>query len=432
VAVSSAAFVRAPGQAGKLVAKRRDPGSAGPFWALIALTGIVLLAPQSYVPALAPFRIALLTAAFAIGAHLFDRFVRREPFVTFTPELRITAALVGWVVLTTPFSMWPGGSLAFLLDFYLKTLAIFWLLGNTVDTLTRLQQVAWALSVLAVPLAATGIANFVSGAFMEGASRIVGYEAPLTANPNDLALMLNLILPLTAALLRISTMPSVRALLLLMIALDVVAVIATFSRAGFLMLTMTAGLSIRKLLRRQEQGWAIAAMLLLLVCVPLLPSGYVDRLATIANIEADPTGSAQARWNDTLAAVRLVLTDPLVGAGVGMNVVALNDVRGPTWKAVHNAYLQYAVELGVPGLVLFVLLLVRSIRSAASVERRPAFTPAQRTLGHLAGGIRMGLVVFAVGALFGPVGYHVYFYYMAGLAVAASAIARTESVHPTP
>ena len=51
--------------------------------------------------------------------------------------------------------------------------------------------------------ALTAVQHYRAGDFMRGApsSRIEGYDAPLTQNPNDLALMLNLLLPLAVALL---------------------------------------------------------------------------------------------------------------------------------------------------------------------------------------------------------------------------------------
>lgn len=49
-----------------------------PFWAMMIFTFILLFAPQNYVPALAPFRIALLTAVLAITAYLLDRIRRGQ------------------------------------------------------------------------------------------------------------------------------------------------------------------------------------------------------------------------------------------------------------------------------------------------------------------------------------------------------------------
>ena len=41
---------------------------------------------------------------------------------------------------------------------------------------------------------------------------------------------------------------------------------------------------------------------------------------------------------------------------MGIELLVLNETVGSKWRAVHNTYLEYAVDLGVPGLALFVLL----------------------------------------------------------------------------
>src|SRR5678816_2279272 len=98
-------------------------------------------------------------------------------------------------------------------------------------------------------------------------------------------------------------------------------------------------------------------------------SGYTKRLATMINTSADPTGSAQARWQDTVAAIGYVRENPLIGAGIGQDILALNEARGLGWRSVHNVYLQYAVDLGLPGAILFVVLLGLCVSAAAAVER---------------------------------------------------------------
>src|SRR2546428_7949047 len=401
--------------------------SAVPFWALMTFTFILLLAPQSYFPALVPFRIALLTAAVAVITHVYDRLSHRQPIVHLTGEMWITLCLVGWAILTVPMSLRPGGSLSFLFEVYLKTLVVFWLLSNVVNTLTRLRQVVWVLTVMTVPMAATALDNFISGTFLQGSNRIVGYEAPLTGNPNDLALMLNLILPLSVALFLIARRTLVRTVLLVVIALDVIAVVVTFSRGGFLTLATIIVMYLWKLRKRLAGGWAWSVLVVALACLPLLPSGYFDRLSTITNIESDSTGSAQERWRAKLAAANLVVQNPIVGVGVGMNTLALNEERGHYSVPVHNVYLVYAVELGILGLVLFLMLLAGCMKSAISVQQRSASVRALRELFYLAEGIQISLIAFAVAALFDPCGYDVSFYYIAGLAVAVRAAYETES-----
>ena len=401
--------------------------SAAPFWALMCFSFVLLIAPQEIFPVLGPLRIALIAASVAIITYLLDRFRRRQPLTLLTREIWLSAGLMAWAIATVPLSFWPGGSVAFLLKFYLKSLAIFWLLSNVVSTLTRLRQVAWALSLMAVPLAATAVGNFLSASFLPGLAaqaprRIVGYDAPLTGNPNDLALMLNLIIPLGVALLLAVERPALRVLLVAVITLDVLAVIVTFSRGGFLTLMTIAGVYVWKLRGRPQRTLAWAALALALACLPLLPAGYMDRLATITNIDSDVTHSAQLRWNDTVTAAKFVVANPLVGGGVGMNALTLNHERGFGWSAIHNVYLEYAVELGMPGLILFLLLLVGCIKSAAIVQRRCAGVPGLRDLFYLAEGIQISLLAFSLAAFFHPVAYHLYFYYIAALAVAAHSL----------
>jgi len=410
-----------------------DPGVAGaeaaaPFWALMTFTAILILAPQTLLPALKPLHIAFLSAALAGVTYLFERFIHRQPLFKTNPALLLAVALAAWATLTAPLSYWPGGSASYLMDVYFKSLVVFWLLGSVVNSVARLRIVAWALSLMAIPLALSGVKYFFTGGFASqesshGLERITGYDAPLTQNPNDLALMLDLILPLSLALLLDSRRPAVRLLLLGTVCLSALAVVATFSRAGFLTLGVIALLYLWTLFRRRQQGLAIVALLLMLASLPLMPSAYVERLGTITDIQSDTTGSAQARLQDTEAALGFTASHPLIGAGIGMNILALNAVRGATWREVHNVYLVYAVELGLPGLILFLLLLGTCLRSVGRARQLSAAQPGQEALQLLAEGIRTSLIAFAVAAFFYPDAYQFYFYYLAGLAVAARAIA---------
>ena len=398
--------------------------SALPFRGMMVFTFILLLSPQTFIPVLARAHIALLTGGLAVVVHWWSRFKTRQPIMRVTRELWLSAVLLIWAIVTIPVSQWPMGSLQILVDLFLKAVIIFWLLSNTVTTMSRLLTVAWGVSLMAVPLAVTAVRSF-SGAGA-GASRIVGYEAALTQNPNDLALTLNLILPLTVALFLISRQAVLRGFLAGVIVLDATAVVATFSRGGFLALATILVLYLRSLHGLRERRWAIAAVLLALAAMPLLPSSYLERLGTITNVQADQTGSAQERVRDTKAAVSFVLSHPITGAGLGMNILALNEIRGAHWLQVHNAYLEYAMDLGWIGLGLFLLLLASCIRTAARVRTQCAELPALRDLCVLAEAIRITLVAFAVAACFHPVAYHFFFFYFGALAVAAGAVYEVE------
>jgi O-antigen ligase len=257
-------------------------------------------------------------------------------------------------------------------------------------------------------------------------SRISGYEGGLTANPNDLALMLNLIFPLTMALLMGSRKPRTRYILMGILLLDILAVVATFSRGGFLTLAALFIIYLWKFRNRFERRWIIAALFIVMICIPLLPSAYWDRLSTTVNSSSDPTGSAQERTTTLLSAAVFVAKHPVVGAGLGMDILAMNDERGVIWGKVHNVYLQYGVDLGLPGMILFLMLLIACIKSTTKVQRQAARVPALQELWFLAQGVQISLLAFSVAGMFHPVAYHLYFYYMAGLAVALRTVYEVE------
>lgn len=412
----------APGQA-----RVAPVGGGTAFWALMAFTFVLLVSPQSFIPALAPLHLALLAAAIAGLMYLVGALTRRGPGLHLSPEMRIAAGLLVWATVTLPFSYWPGGSVDFMLDIYIKALIIFWLLGNVVNTPARLRTAIWVLSLLAVPLALSGVWSFFTGGFLaeelsHGADRIEGYEAALTDNPNDLALMLNLILPLTLALFLDSRKAWVRSLLGGIACLDAIAIVATYSRAGFLTLAVVCFVYLLYMFKRRR----VTAFLFagLVICsIPLLPASYLHRLDTITNIQSDQTNSAQTRLSDSIVAAQYVAGHPLVGAGIGQDILALNQMRGRTWTKVHDAYLEYAVDLGLPGLLLFLWLMVSTLRGAGEARRLAPPTGPLASVHRIAEGINVSLWGFAVAAFFYPDGYEFYFYYIAGLAIAARQIA---------
>jgi len=391
------------------------------FRSLMVLMGIVMLAPQAIFPALAPLRIALLTAGVAIGAHVFECSSAGRPIIFVTREMRIAVALLSWALLTIPFSLWPGGSVALFTDQFLKALVLFGLIANTVVTMARFRQFAWGISLMTAPIAATAIMNYKH---LGGSQRISGYEGGLTSNPNDLALTLNIVMPFILVLVGLTRRPVLRTVLLACVGLNIIAVILTFSRGGFITLAVILAVTVAKLLWSRKRALGVAFLAISLLCLPLLPRSYWHRLTTIADIDSDETGSAQARRWSTFASFRFVLTHPVVGAGIGSDIQALNQENSSSWHAVHNVYLQYAVDLGLPGVALFLALFATCLAAAST-----ALTGIERgrkawELGQLAHATRLSLIAFGVAGLFHPVAYNFYFYYLAGLASACGQMAK--------
>lgn len=390
------------------------------FGALIAFTTILLVSPQAWFPAIKSFRIALLSACVAVVAHLAGRASGLTPALPVRREMAIALALTLWAALTIPLSIWPGGSWSALTDHLIKAVVFFWLIGTLVTTRQRLELFTWVLAFCSIPLAATALDNYRSGVFVTHASsavqRIAGYVggSGLAGNPNDLALMLNLLMPITGALMVITRRPWLRMVAAAALVLSIAAVVVTLSRAGFITLAVIAALAVMAMMRRGAVISALLITFLGLGAVVMMPEKYVARLSTITNIEADVTGSAQGRWNDYFLSLEYIQQHPLTGAGLGQDLLALNATRGfETWRSVHNAYLQAAVDLGIPGMALFLALFFASLANARRVRRQ---SPGD--LAVLAQGVQISLLAFAVAAFFHPIAYQFYFFCLAGLSVA--------------
>jgi hypothetical protein len=406
---------------GLLTGSWEPPQTAIPFWATMVFIGILLFSPQSYFPSLESLRPAMIPAVIGISAYILDRIGSRAPLFIQGREVWVAGALLAWSTMTIPFSIWPGGSVNFLFGYFLKVFATSWLLSHSAATLVRLRQATWCLSIMAIGLGMFAFNNYLTGYVVEQ-ERVLGNEGGLTKNPNDLALMVNIIVPLTMALLLSNHRPWVRITLFGMLVVEGLTVISTISRAGFLTLGFILITYAWKLRRRAGRVWVNAILICALFALPLLPSSYFTRMSTIIHTEQDATGSAGERWTDMMIAVRYALSSPLVGAGVGMNMVAMNEARGGEWRPVHNVFLEYTVDLGVPGLLLFVWLLWTSVTSAAEVHRQAVHTVEMKELAYLAEGVHISLLAFAVSAMFYPVGYNPYFFYLAALALAARAV----------
>ncbi|HEY3066269.1 MAG TPA: O-antigen ligase family protein [Methylomirabilota bacterium] len=404
------------------VARLAPLRSAGaPFWGLMFFTFILYISPQVYMPFLQPLRLAMVSSGLAIILYLLDRLFRGGNLTVVTPPLKLAIILYVLAAASIPTSLWPGGSFELLTGDLWKSLLIFALLSNVVDTVRRMKLLLGSLACWGTFMAYSGARDFSAGQF-SGEGRIGGYESALAGNPNDFAFTLNLLIAVTLGLFFATRRTLHRVLLGIALLVMTWGVITSFSRAGFLTL-LAIGLVI--LIERVRKGdmLTVGAVLALVTCaIVISPAGYGHRIYSIIDFDADPTGSARGRYEGNFVGLELIQERPLLGHGLGMNGLAFVE-RGIGWTGLHNAYLQVGADLGIPALVVFVLLLWRLFQSVNMVSAQLRAGPGDRELAALTNGVRLALTAFTIGALFHPAAYHFYFFYTAGLAVSVRTIA---------
>jgi O-antigen ligase len=366
-------------------------------WAFVALARIGDLVPSAQVVVLAAGVTLVLAAA-----------LRGRPVtpVAQVPEARMVAALFALGILSVPFSAWPGGSVAFLVD-WAKSLLFFALLLHAVRSLADGERLARALVAAVLVL---GLLSLV----MVRTDRME-FQA---YDPNDLAFVMICGLPFAVMLAARGT-GAWRLVGAGAAALAVTAVVLTRSRGGFLSLLVVSALLFVRLRRRSLAATMAAAGIALLVVTAASPA-FWDRMGTILGsgeadaVDYDRAGLVAARLEVWRAGLSLMLARPLTGVGVGAFEVAYRNAFG-LWKAGHSAYLQIGAELGVAGLALFVALLVRARAGARAAARALRAAPRPPRGLWVAEALEVSVWGYAAAAAALSQAYSLWFYVLVGL-----------------
>lgn len=406
--------------AAPVIASERREDYPLAFWCLVFFTFIVFVAPQNEYAFLEPLHLGKASAILALLTYLGQAFSRGQSVLPTGPEFRVLGVLVFIACLSIPFSLWPGGSLDVMTEYYAKSVIICFLTARLLTSVRRVTQMLWAMILFCAFAAVVAFSGY--RAPIEG-YRMGGGWAGISGNPNDFALTLNIILPFAVAFFTLARNPLRKAVVASFMVLAVAAIMATYSRTGFLTLAVVLLLALVKHVG-QGQGlrYVLPAALILFAAFSFLPQNYDTRVESIVETSKDKVGSASARLAGIHAALDVVQEHPLLGVGIGMNILALNN-KGLYWAHVHNVYLQLAAEIGIAGMLVYIVLLRRLLKGLRQSQARLTGDPASHDVAVLTSACEISLLAFSVAAFFHPVAYHFYFYYLAGFAIALKGLA---------
>jgi hypothetical protein len=295
------------------------------------------------------------------------------------------------------------------------------LVANVLTSFRRYRIFLWAISFFAAFNALQGVKHYWAGEIWKQ-GRVLGGVSGFAGNPNDLALVMNLTIPFLIYLYTTARSVKQRLLAVMLIGVDLGGIITSFSRGGFATLVVFVLWTAWVIGKRKGTATFIKVCVLVAIMGAIIslvaPSGYGDRVSSIADSSMDQTGSSQARWVMMVGAVQGILSHPL-GVGLHMNNLLLHDT-GYGWHPVHNVYLELGTELGIPGLAVLLWLLYSLISSMKEIRIRYEEVPELSALAQAAGG---AMVAFVTAAMFHPVAFYFYLYIVAGLVVACQQMA---------
>lgn len=405
------------------------------FMGLLAFTALLFFRPQDQFLALQPLHLAEVSAVIALIAMMTDRLARGVPISRVTPELLGVVALGGVIVITAPFSIWMGGAISTFTELYVKVILIFVLMVNTLVWPKRIERFTWLIVLATGYIAFRAVFDYARGINLVENGRVRGAVGGMFQNPNDLALNMVAVVPLALSFVfrRVSVLR--RTIAAGCAFLMVMTIVASHSRSGSLGLA-TAVLVLAMLTLKRKPGLVAAGALVAVLALPMLPASYWHRLASITDDNKDETASRQARSTLMRESYRTFVEHPITGVGAGQFKNYKPDGRVEAWHESHNALLQVAAELGIPGVVVFVFLMFRGLyapmqtrrllrrsaprgakgRSGASADPLP---PGEREMlmSHAAA-TSAAFAGWFVCSLFASVAYHWTLYYLLALALA--------------
>ncbi len=418
----------------------REQSAKLTFFFLWLLTVAVFARPQDIFPSLAPLH---LTFVFGVCAALtyLGALLSGHTRLLWTRELKIILLLTGWYTAGVPFALWRGGSFQGLIDVWLKTVLIFFLLTQTLVTLERIRKLLWA--IILSELVVTSLSIFLSSRAIWVGDRMSGFNLGILGW-NFLGIAEAVTIPYMAAIFVVWRSALKTSLLAAALISMTWMLMLTASRSGFLDVVFSTALTSLLVLRGSSRGRIIGVgiALALLVAISLAPPVFWERLGTmwdgsgasINEIAASAQESKEGRLTVLTRSLDYTLEHPIFGLGLGNFVLANGtDLGQPeAWVGTHNTFTEISSEAGLPALFLFLGLLATALRNIKRIGRTFFSNPEGLELNLMAGATLASLLSFTFGALFAHLAYEYYFFYLVAIGVGIQQVARTmQAILPT-
>lgn len=350
---------------------------------------------------LAPFlpdMLGLLFMYFLLAVFVFHKLVKDENPLTMTKlDMPIILFLI-IIIISTITSISPIDSLRDL-ALHIGGLSFLFVMINSVEEKKDFNIIVTILVFTATLVALYGLYQYLVGVEVDKAWLDVENNPGITTrvysvfnNPNILAEYLVMIIPLSVSLFWFSKKLSKKIIFLGTTLIMVLALVLTSSRGGWIGFAFSALVFILLI----EKRLLLSLIPITLGGLFLLPDTIINRILSIGNLADSSNAYRITMWEITLD----IIKDHWL-AGVGFGHLPFKQTfetyirTMPTFHA-HNTYLETAAEMGIPGLVAFLLFLFvlfkYSIKELIRQDDRYIRVMAAGALSGLAGVLFHGLV----------------------------------------
>jgi len=381
-------------------------------------------------PILIAVRVTFVSAILALGVYVVVQDGPRRLGLIAAPTTTALLAFLGWAAASVPDALNQGQAFHMVVDNLTKSVLMYAVMVGCVRGTRDVERLCLVYFAAAVIYASVVLTRFSVGGAHWRLSDLYYYDA------NDFATFVVTALPLGVFFMTTRRAVVLRVLAALGIVLLLAGLVRSGSRGG--LLALVAALGFLALWYRAVPGrWRAVAVAGMALVVLLTASGrYWEQMQTIVQPNSDYNVTGQegrlALWR---RGIGYLLRRPVLGVGADNFPVAEGEISplayrqaygiGVPWMAPHDAFIQVAAELGVPGVALFLWMLGATLAVLGHLQRAPP--EASTPVGALAAALTASVVGWVVGALFLSLAYAGMLYALLALAVALRKAATLES-----
>jgi len=385
--------------------------------------GVLLMAWLSYMnPHRLCYSYAFEFPFFKIAAlvTIFAAIIGFRGGFPWTRETVLLIVFAAWITFTTFFAQNQ-----FAWNSWDKVIKIQATILLTLLILKDRAQIYLLVWVVALSLAFYGVKGGIFTLVTGGSHHVLGPELTFIEDNNAIALALAMAIPFMRYLQLNSELRLIRIGVGVMIALTGLAVIATYSRGGFVALSIAGVHMILK--SRRRVLFTVLAIVFASAFLSFMPEQWLDRMHTIERYEED--GSSLGRINAWRFAVNVAIAHPITGGGFEAFTKDMFLRYAPNPESHHDAhsiYFEMLAEQGFIGLALFLTLGLFSWWSAGWIKKATAGMPDMYWASDLASMSQVGLVSYAIGGAFLGMAYFDLPYHIVSIIVLTKVIVKRE------
>ena len=391
---------------------------------------MVLFRPYEIVPGLGFLSATAFYFAIAtLSIYLPNQIATEGNLTMFSTEVKALLALVVIALVTIPIAKEPKLAWDTFNDSFVKSVVIFIVLVNVVRTRARLMGMMWLSFGIGIYLGFSALNMYLKGEFNVEEYRVSVNVGGMFGNPNEMAMHFVMMTPIVIALGIAVKSTAMRAVYFGMAGLFAGANMVTFSRGGFLGLIASMAVLAWKLGRKYRMNVAIASVVIGGIAIVAAPGNYGLRMLSIFIPGLDGVGSSDQRRALLERSLVVTARNPW-GIGIGNSpVVGYHNLQ------THNAFTQISTELGILGLIAYVIFIVSPFRKLGAIERTLFDSEDHNWFYYLAIGLQASIIGYVVSSFFASVAYNWFIYYLIAYAVAFRRIyslqtGSTEEVKP--